>query len=84
MDACLKMLYSRDTQWGYVVGYKNLAYLSEVYSANFNSVAVEMSKETVLGGISILNYVDENVSVKVVKLIQSYTGVVNKMVWRKY
>ena len=26
----------------------------------------------------------ENVSVKVVKLIQSYTGVVNKMVWRKY
>lgn len=29
-------------------------------------------------------YVDENVSAKVVKLIQSYTGVVNKMVWRKY
>lgn len=84
MGACLKMLYPRDAQWGYVVGYKNLAYLSEVYSANFNSVAVEMTKETVLRGISILNYVDENVSVKVVKLIQSYTGVVNKMVWRKY
>ena len=30
------------------------------------------------------DYVDENVSTKVVKLIQSYTGVVNKMVWRKY
>lgn len=29
-------------------------------------------------------YTDENVSVKVVKLIQSYTGVVNKMVWRKF
>jgi len=29
------------------------------------------------------NYTDENVSAKVVKLIQSYTGVVNKMVWRK-
>ena len=28
-------------------------------------------------------YTDENVSTKVVKLIQSYTGVVNKMVWRK-
>lgn len=28
-------------------------------------------------------YVDENVSAKVVKIIQSYTGVVNKMVWRK-
>ena len=28
-------------------------------------------------------YVDDNVSTKVVKLIQSYTGIINKMVWRK-
>ena len=35
-------------------------------------------------GIPVPNYTDENVSTKVVKLIQSYTGVVNKMVWRKY
>lgn len=35
-------------------------------------------------GLNVPNYVDENVSVKVVKIIQSYTGVVNKMVWRKY
>lgn len=35
-------------------------------------------------GIDVPNYIDENVSTKVVKLIQSYTGVVNKMVWRKY
>lgn len=34
-------------------------------------------------GIPVPNYVDENVSTKIVKLIQSYTGVVNKMVWRK-
>ena len=34
-------------------------------------------------GLPVENYVDENVSVKVVKIIQSYTGVVNKMVWRK-
>ncbi len=34
-------------------------------------------------GIPVPDYVDENVSDKVVKLIQSYTGVVNKMVWRK-
>lgn len=34
-------------------------------------------------GLPVENYVDENVSVKVVKLIQSYTGIVNKMVWRK-
>ena len=34
-------------------------------------------------GYPVPDYVDENVSTKVVKLIQSYTGVVNKMVWRK-
>jgi len=33
-------------------------------------------------GIPVLDYVEENVSTKVVKIIQSYTGVVNKMVWR--
>ena len=35
-------------------------------------------------GLPVENYVDENVSVKVVKIIQSYTGVVDKMVWRKF
>lgn len=45
-------------------------------------VAVEMNKNGDLG-IPVPNYTDENVSAKVVKLIQSYTGVVNKMVWRK-
>lgn len=35
-------------------------------------------------GIPVPTYCDENVSTKVVKLIQSYTGVVNKMIWRKY
>lgn len=44
--------------------------------------AVEMVKEGD-NGIPVPNYTDENVSTKVVKLIQSYTGVVNKMVWRK-
>ncbi len=34
-------------------------------------------------GTPVPNYTDENVSTKVIKLIQSYTGVVNKMVWRK-
>ena len=45
-------------------------------------VAVEMNKNGDLG-LPVPNYTDENVSVKVVKLIQSYTGIVNKMVWRK-
>ena len=35
-------------------------------------------------GIPVSDYVEENVSTKVVKIIQSYTGVVNKMVWRKF
>ena len=45
--------------------------------------AVEMNRSEDFG-IPVPNYTDENVSTKVVKLIQSYTGVVNKMVWRKY
>lgn len=44
--------------------------------------AVEMNNNGD-NGIPVPNYTDENVSTKVVKLIQSYTGVVNKMVWRK-
>ena len=44
--------------------------------------AVEMNKAGD-HGIPVPYYVDENVSTKVVKIIQSYTGVVNKMVWRK-
>lgn len=35
-------------------------------------------------GIPVPDYTEENVSTKVVKIIQSYTGVVNKMVWRKF
>lgn len=45
--------------------------------------AVEMNRRGGTG-IPVPDYVDENVSDKVVKIIQSYTGVVNKLVWRKY
>lgn len=44
--------------------------------------AVEMNKNGDYG-IPVPDYTDENVSTKVVKIIQSYTGIVNKMVWRK-
>ena len=44
--------------------------------------ALEMVKNSD-NGIPVPDYVDENVSDKVVKIIQSYVGVVNKMVWRK-
>jgi UDP-N-acetylglucosamine 2-epimerase (non-hydrolysing) len=45
--------------------------------------AVEMNRNGDYG-IPVPDYVEENVSTKVVKIIQSYTGVVDKMVWRKY
>ena len=46
-------------------------------------ISVEMNRNNDYG-IPVPDYIEENVSTKVVKLIQSYTGVVNKMVWRKY
>ena len=46
------------------------------------AVAVEMTEEEHYG-LPVPTYMDENVSDKVVKIIQSYTGIVNKMVWRK-
>ena len=45
--------------------------------------AVEMNRNED-DGLPVPDYTDENVSAKVVKIIQSYTGVVNKMVWRKF
>lgn len=49
--------------------------------------SVEIAVETTKNGDlaeNVPDYADENVSTKVVKIIQSYTGVVNKMVWRKF
>ena len=45
-------------------------------------LAVSLVKEGD-GGLPVPDYADENVSGKVVRIIQSYTGVVDKMVWRK-
>jgi len=45
-------------------------------------IAVKMNSNGDFGE-DVPNYIDENVSTKVVKLIQSYTGIVNKIVWRK-
>ena len=46
-------------------------------------VAVSLIRDG-LPGIPVPDYVDENVSTKVVRIIQSYVGVVDKMVWRKF
>ncbi len=47
------------------------------------NIAIELNNNG-CNGIPVPDYVEENVSTKVVKIIQSYTGVVNKMVWRKF
>ncbi len=47
------------------------------------TTAVDMNDNGDIG-IPVPDYIEENVSTKVVKIIQSYTGVVNKMVWRKF
>ncbi len=60
-----------------------LAGIDEASLLQAVDTAVEMVKNGD-NGIPVPDYVEENVSGKVVKLIQSYTGVVNKMVWRKY
>ncbi len=52
----------------------------QVLSALDTAVEMNNNKDY---GIPVPNYTDENVSTKVVKLIQSYTGIVDKMVWRK-
>ena len=49
---------------------------------NAVNIAVSMNNNNDFG-LPVPNYIDENVSDKVVKIIQSYTGIVNKMVWRK-
>ena len=59
-----------------------LAGIDEISLLQSVETAIEMNKNADYG-IPVPDYVEENVSTKVVKLIQSYTGVVNKMVWRK-
>lgn len=59
-----------------------LAGIDEVSLLQAVDTAVELAKNGEYG-IPVPNYTDENVSTKVVKIIQSYVGVVNKMVWRK-
>ncbi|MBR4282317.1 MAG: UDP-N-acetylglucosamine 2-epimerase (non-hydrolyzing) [Clostridia bacterium] len=60
-----------------------LAGIDEKSLLNAVEIAVDMVENND-NGIPVPDYVDENVSDKVVKIIQSYTGVVDKMVWRKF
>jgi len=59
-----------------------LAGIDEISLVQAVKTAVEMNEDEEYG-IPVADYIEENVSTKVVKIIQSYTGIVNKMVWRK-
>lgn len=59
-----------------------LSGIDEVGLLQSVDLAVEMVRNGDLG-VPVPDYVDENVSDKVVRIVQSYVGVVNKMVWRK-
>ena len=60
-----------------------LSGIDEVGLLQSVDTAVEMNRNGDYG-IPVPDYIEENVSTKVVKIIQSYVGVVNKMVWRKF
>ena len=60
-----------------------LSGIDEVGLLQSVETAVEMNRNGDYG-IPVPDYIEENVSTKVVKIIQSYVGVVNKMVWRKF
>ena len=60
-----------------------LAGIDELSLLQAVATAIEMNNNGD-HGIPVPTYVEENVSTKVVKIIQSYTGIVNKMVWRKF
>ena len=60
-----------------------LAGIDEKHLLQAVETAVDLTNDG-YHGIPVPDYVEENVSTKVVKIIQSYTGVVDKMVWRKF
>ena len=60
-----------------------LAGISTTELLQATDIAIKMKREGVLGK-PCADYTDENVSMKVVRIIQGYVNVVNKMVWRKY
>ena len=60
-----------------------LAGISEQGLLQAVAVAVALDEEGSYAQAPVPDYADENVSTKVVKIVQSYTGIVDKMVWRK-
>lgn len=61
-----------------------LAGIDERGLVNAVRIAVSLDEEGSLPQAPVPDYADETVSTKVIKIIQSYTGIVDKMVWRKY
>ena len=57
-----------------------LKYIVDTNTELLENVEMNKNKDN---ACDVPAYIDENVSTKVIKLIQSYTGIINKMVWRK-
>ena len=77
-----KALLHRRRGNGKVLGDRHLDVVARTLDA-FDGTAVALDEEGSLPQAPVPDYADETVSTKVVKIIQSYTGVVDKMVWRK-
>lgn len=93
-DYNLKGVFFKDLKLKYQKGYLDAvgddlgATMGNIINSSYKLMvqAVDAVVEMVKNGdngLPVPNYTDETVSTKVVKLIQSYTGIVNKMVWRK-
>ena len=76
----MKLNFFKSLMPVFLLGCVHLACAQSTYKWDANAWMAENGDY----GIPVPDYVEENVSTKVVKIIQSYTGVVNKMVWRKF
>ena len=78
--------YKREAKQNPYIGFVSFQHFrnDELYSDLIVKPENNMTETEHVECYPVPDYVEENVSTKVVKLIQSYVGVVNKMVWRKY
>ena len=77
------LLYTSDAPEAIDKGDFIIAGIDEKSLLQAVDTAVELCRDG-QHGIPVPDYVDENVSTKVVKIVQSYVGIVDKMVWRKF
>ena len=74
---------AQSTKMSHIRDIAKVAGIDEKSLVQAVETAISMNEDGAIG-IPVPDYIEENVSTKVVKIIQSYTGVVDKMVWRKF